>query len=68
MTREQVENQRVSLINNLIDLTNEASQVWKFHPENPNFVDPAQYHLFLVKKIKDIELQITTMDLMNEGV
>lgn len=68
MTKEQFENQRVSLINNLINLTNEASQVWKFHPENPNFVNPAQYHLSLVKKIKDIELQIITIDSMNEGV
>lgn len=62
---EQFEKQQTEMINNLIDLTNEAAQVWAFHPENPNYVDPVQYHSMLVKKIKNLENQITLYDLDN---
>jgi hypothetical protein len=62
---EQFENQQTEMINNLIDLTNEAAQVWNFHPENPNYIDPVQYHSMLVKKIKNLENQITLSDLDN---
>jgi hypothetical protein len=62
---EQFENQQTEMINHLIDLTNEAAQVWTFHPENPNYVDPIQYHSMLVKKIKNLENQITLSDLDN---
>ncbi len=62
---KQSETQQTELINNLIDLTNEASQVWNFHPENPNYVDPVQYHAILVKKIENIKNQITYLELDN---
>jgi len=62
---EQFENQQTEMVNNLIDLTNEAAQVWVFHPENPNYVDLVQYHSMLVKKIKSLENQITLSDLDN---
>jgi predicted peptidase len=62
---EQFENQQTEMINHLIDLTNEAAQVWAFHSENPNYVDPVQYHSILVKKIKDLENQITLSNLDN---
>jgi len=62
---EQFENQQTEMVNNLIDLTNEAAQVWVFHPENPNYVDPVQYHSMLVKKIKNLENQITLSNLDN---
>jgi hypothetical protein len=62
---EQFENQQTEMVNNLIDLTNEAAQVWIFHPENPKYVDPVQYHSMLVKKIKNLENQITLSNLDN---
>jgi hypothetical protein len=62
---EQFENQQTEMVNNLIDLTNEAAQVWAFHPENPYYVDPIQYHSILVKKIKTLENQITLSNLDN---
>ena len=58
MTREDFENQHVNMINNLIDLTHEASDVWKFHPENPNRIDAVQYHEVLVNQIQQLEQKI----------
>jgi hypothetical protein len=57
MTREEFENKHVEIINHLIDLTNEITDVWKYHPENPNRIDVVQYHEILVNKIAEIEKQ-----------
>ena len=58
MTREDFENQHVNMINYLIDLTHEATDVWKFHPENPNRIDAVEYHAILVGKIQRLEQEI----------
>ena len=57
MTREEFEIKHVEIINHLIDLTNEITDVWKYHPENPNRIDVVQYHEILVNKIAEIEKQ-----------
>ena len=57
MTQEQFENKHAEVINYLIDLTNEITEVWKYHPENPNRVDVVQYHEILVNKIAEVEQQ-----------
>ena len=57
MTQEQIIQEHVSIINHLIDLTHEATDVWKFHPENPNRIDPVKYHEILVNKIAEVEQQ-----------
>jgi hypothetical protein len=57
MTKEEFEHQHVSIINHLIDLNHIAADVWKFHPENPNRIDPVQYHEILVAKIAQIEAE-----------
>jgi len=49
MTREDFDNQHVNMINYLIDLTHEATDVWKFHPENPNKIDAVEYHALKIQ-------------------
>ena len=55
MTKEEINYKHAEIINHLIDLNNEASDVWKYHPENPNRIDPVQYHEILVAKIAQVE-------------
>jgi hypothetical protein len=57
MTKEEFEHKHIGIINHLIDLTHEAADVWKFHPENPNRIDVIQYHAVLVAKISELEKQ-----------
>jgi hypothetical protein len=65
MTQEQFENNRASIVNNIIDLTQEAAQVWMFHPENPNYINPVTYHEMLISKIENLQNQLTYLELDN---
>ena len=58
MTHEEFENKQINLINYLIDLNNEIATTWAYHPENPNRIDPVQYHATLVEKASKIEAEI----------
>lgn len=57
MTQEEINYKHAEIINHLIDLNQEAADVWKYHPENPNRVDAVQYHAILVAKIEEVEKQ-----------
>lgn len=57
MTKEEINYKHAEIINHLIDLNTEAGEVWKYHPENPNRIDPVQYHEILVAKIAQVEAQ-----------
>lgn len=57
MTQEEFEHKHALIINHLIDLNHTAADVWKFHPENPNRIDPVQYHEILVAKIAQVEAE-----------
>ena len=48
MTKEEFENKQMDLINYLVDLGNEITTTWTYHPENPNRIDPVMYHAILV--------------------
>lgn len=58
MTQEEMNIQHVDMINHLIDLNNEIGKVWQFHPENPNRIDPVQYHAILVAKLEKLEQEL----------
>jgi hypothetical protein len=58
MTQEEINHQHVDMINYLIDLNNEIGEVWKYHPENPNRIDPELYHAILVAKIEKMEKEL----------
>ena len=55
MTKEEINYKHAEIINHLIDLNTEAGEVWKYHPKNPNRIDPVQYHEILVAKIAQVE-------------
>lgn len=57
MTQEEINYKHAEIINHLIDLNNEAADVWKYHPENPNRIDAVQYHKILVAKIAQVEAE-----------
>jgi hypothetical protein len=42
----------------LVDLGNEITTTWTYHPENPNRIDPVMYHAILVEKAKKVEAEI----------
>jgi hypothetical protein len=58
MTQEEFENKQMTLINHLIDLSNEINTTWSYHPENPNRIDPVMYHSVLVEKASKVEAEI----------
>ena len=58
MTQEEFENKQMTLINYLIDLGNEITTTWTYHPENPNRIDPVMYHATLVEKASKVEAEI----------
>jgi hypothetical protein len=62
MTQEEINNQHVDMINYLIDLNNEIGEVWKYHPENPNQIDPELYHAILVAKLKKMEKELKELE------
>jgi hypothetical protein len=68
MTQEEITYQHVDMINQLIDLTNEATETWKFHPENPNGIDAVQYHETLVNQIQQLEVKIANFVAEHENV
>ena len=68
MTKADFENQHVNMINQLIDLTNETTGVWKYHPENPNRIDAVQYHETLVNQIQQLEAKIANFVTEYENV
>ena len=68
MTKADFENQHVNMINQLIDLTNETTEAWKYHPENPNRIDAVQYHETLVNQIQQLEAKIDNFVAEHENV
>ena len=58
MTHEEFENQQLDKINHIIDINNAIGEVWAYHPENPNRIDPVQYHAILVAKLEQMEQEL----------
>ena len=58
MTKEEFENQHIDKINYIIDINNEIGEVWAYHPENPNQIDPVSYHAILVAKLEKMEREL----------
>jgi len=58
MTREEFENQHIDRINQIIDINNAIGEVWSYHPENPNRIDPISYHAILVAKLEKMEQEL----------
>lgn len=58
MTITDLENQHVDRVNQIIDINNAIGEVWSYHPENPNRIDPVSYHAILVAKLEKMEREL----------
>ena len=45
------------LINEMITISKQLEEVWLYHPDNPNSIDPVEYHKILTKTLLDLEKQ-----------
>jgi len=66
--KEELENKQIDLINYLINLNNEITTTWTYHPENPNRIDPVMYHAILVEKAKKVEDEIDELIKQNGSI
>lgn len=58
MTQADLENQHIDRVNQIIDINNAIGEVWSYHPENPNRIDPVSYHAILVAKLEKMEQEL----------
>lgn len=58
MTSEIIANQHIDMVNRIIDMNNAIEEVWNYHPENPNRIDPVQYHAILLAKLEKLEQEL----------
>ena len=58
MTITDLENQHIDRVNQIIDINNAIGEVWSYHPENPNQIDPVSYHAILVAKLEKMEREL----------
>ena len=68
MTKEDLENKKINLINYLFDLNDEILTTWSYHPENSNRIDPVVYHAILVEKVIKIEAEIDELMEQHESI
>lgn len=48
-------NQKIRLLNDLIEIVTEKEMVWKFHPDNPEGIDIKKYYSKLQREETNIE-------------
>jgi len=60
---EELENERVELINDLIAITTVMDDLWKFHPENPKQEDVVEHYAQLLKMKGNIEDDIDELEI-----
>ena len=62
ITQEEKEQHKVNLINEVVFLTNRLEDVWKYHPDNTQCIDPAKEYIEIQKQIASIETEISNLD------
>ena len=62
ITQEEKEVHKVNLINEVVFLTNRLEDVWKYHPDNTQSIDPAKEYIEIQKQIASIETEISNLD------
>ena len=56
-----IEEQRIDLVNDLIATTTVMDELWNYHPENPNKKDIVEEYKVLVKIKDQIEEEIKNL-------
>ena len=49
--------------NNMIDLFNIKEELWRYHPENKQFINPIKEYNNILSKISHLEEHINTIEL-----
>jgi hypothetical protein len=62
ITQEEKEQHKVNLINEIVFLTNRLEDVWKYHPDNTQRIDPAKEYIEIQKQIASTETKISNLD------
>jgi hypothetical protein len=57
-----IEQKKIDLINELIDLENHLSELWKFHPENPTREYIVEVYKNITLKHQDVENQLKELN------
>ena len=59
---EDLENEKVELINDLLATVTVMEELWRFHPENPNMRDVTSEYKILEKIKANIEQEIKELE------
>ena len=62
MTQEEKEQEKINLVNEVVFLTQRLEDVWKYHPDNTQRIDPVNEYIGIQKQIASIESKISDLD------
>ena len=62
ITQEKKEEEKINLINEVGFLTERLEDVWKYHPDNTQRIDPVNEYIGIQKQIASIESKISDLD------
>jgi hypothetical protein len=57
-----IEQKKIDLINELLDLENHLSELWKYHPENPTREYVVEVYENIALKHQDVENQLKELN------
>ena len=62
ITQEKKEEEKINLINEVVFLTQRLEDVWKYHPDNTQRIDPVNEYIGIQKQIASIESKISDLN------
>jgi hypothetical protein len=62
MTQEEKEQEKINLVNEVVFLTQRLEDVWKYHPDNTQRINPVNEYIEIQKQIASIESKISDLD------
>jgi hypothetical protein len=62
MTQEEKEQEKINLVNEVVFLTQRLEDVWKYHPDNTQCINPVNEYIEIQKQIASIESKISDLD------
>ena len=62
MAKGKKEQEKINLINEVVFLTQRLEDVWKYHPDNTQRINPVNEYIEIQKQIASIESKISDLD------
>lgn len=62
MEKQELEEQRVELVNDLLAVSTVMDELWNYHPDNPNKKDVVHEYKVLEKILQDVEQEIKELE------